>query len=394
MNPLVFVRLGFKIETRLSEIESNELGFSNLQQPDLTTANSNVIDTLKNKIDQYYNQVNNPTELQPYIKKGFEYQLANQDPSIRQIVIDLDSEHFNKNYLQFLLEKIDVPIPSREYIDKITQVFIAIARGFSIGRFIPQLESLYEIANANRNYFTKVSISKDPEIREELRLATILNKCGFDLEITIKSYEQDMGKIEELKKQFLQIQTPDRFKTINDRAETLTNKIKASENQTWDEESLHRIGYLLAIRGENPSLFQLLKENVNKIKFDPFYRYKGEFTRDEVANAKKILLYILEGYCYSYHIHYLEEELKKLNAPTDETIDTFIKLKWVGQKNQLYDVLRGLKNKGLIGNSYEDLAVILKQNVEIFQHTSLSTILKEIGKDKRPPKNKRVDLDI
>jgi hypothetical protein len=77
-----------------------------------------------------------------------------------------------------------------------------------------------------------------------------------------------------------------------------------------------------------------------------------------------------------------------------QPIETFIKLKWLGQKNQLYDVLRELKNKGLIGNSYEDLAVILKQHVDKFQHTSLSTIQKEMSKNKRPPKNKRVNLDI
>jgi hypothetical protein len=67
---------------------------------------------------------------------------------------------------------------------------------------------------------------------------------------------------------------------------------------------------------------------------------------------------------------------------------------WRGQKNQLYDVLRQLKDKDLLANSYEDLAVFIKQNVDIFKNTSLSTIQKELGKDKRPPKNKRLNIDL
>lgn len=225
-------------------------------------------------------------------------------------------------------------------------------------------------------------------------MADLLNRCGFTLEDTIKKYEADLKKIVELKREFQLIQTPDLKKTIKDRIETLTNKVKPSENPILFGESLHRIGYLLAIRGENPTLFQLLKENSKFIKYDPWYGYKGEFNGDEISNSKKLLFFILEGYAYSYHITFLEQELKRDDSPSDNVDDTLIKLKWLGQKNQLYDVLRELKNRGLIGNSYEDLAVILRQNVDVFQNTSLSTIQKEMGKDKRPPKNKRIDLNF
>ena len=56
---------------------------------------------------------------------------------------------------------------------------------------------------------------------------------------------------------------------------------------------------------------------------------------------------------------------------------TNIKLKWEGQKNQLYQVLRDLKEQELISNSYNQLADFLIQNVIPFQNNSKETIEKE-----------------
>lgn len=71
-----------------------------------------------------------------------------------------------------------------------------------------------------------------------------------------------------------------------------------------------------------------------------------------------------------------------------------VKIKWSGQKNQLFDVLRTLKEeKKLIDSSYADLAVFLKQNFEGFENTALNTIQTELQRGKRPPKSKRVNLD-
>lgn len=69
------------------------------------------------------------------------------------------------------------------------------------------------------------------------------------------------------------------------------------------------------------------------------------------------------------------------------------KLIWKGQKNQLYNVLRQLKNLDLIGNSYNNLADFLIENVSGFENTSKGTIEKEINKIKDLPKPKRINIE-
>lgn len=394
MNPLVFVRLGYKIDTKLSKIKESELGFSLLNEPNLADTNSNVLTALTTKINLYEKLIKDSSNLQPYIKKGYEYFLKNQDPTIKEMVMDFDSEGFNNNYLQSHLDEIDVPSPSQAQLKIVTEVFTAIAKGFAIGSIITQLSNLYDAAKKNSSYFSKI---KTPisinELNNELKIAELINNCGFALDLTLKDYEKKVMKIEQMKKDFLSIKTPDKRKTIADRLETITLKIKAPEIRIWDKESLHRIGYLIAIRGEDSTLFELLKQNKIYIEGSPWHISGDEFKGDEISNSKKILQYIMEGYAYSYHISFLESELQKTGVPESEIIDTLLKLKWQGQKNQLYDVIRALKSKGLIGNSYEELAVFIKQNIDLFQNTALSTIQKEIGKNKRPPKSKRINLD-
>lgn len=395
MNPLVFGRLGFKIDTKLSEIKESELGFSLLNKPNLDDIDSNVLTALSTKINSYQKLLKDPSNLQPYIKKGYEYYLKNENPAIKEMVTDFNSKGFNNNYLQSHLTEIDTPNPPKSQVKVVTEVFVAIAKGFAIGDLLTQLSNLHSAVKRNSSYFSKIKTPiRIDELQTELRIAELVNECGFPLEFTLKEYEKKLMKVEQLKKEFLSIRTPDKRKTINDRIETMTNKIKEPESKISNTQSLHRIGYLIAIRGENPTLFELLKQNNIYIEASQWYIAGNDFKHgDEVNNSKKILLYILEGYTYSYHIRFLEEELQKTEVPKNETIDILLKLKWQGQKNQLYDVIRILKNKGLIGNSYEELAVFIKQNIDSFQNTALSTIQKEIGKNKRPPKGKRVNLD-
>lgn len=69
------------------------------------------------------------------------------------------------------------------------------------------------------------------------------------------------------------------------------------------------------------------------------------------------------------------------------------KITWNGANNQLYDVIRQLKKKDLIANSYLEIASFICLNFEGFE-TNFSTVLKEIQKDERPTKNKRINLDL
>ncbi len=70
-----------------------------------------------------------------------------------------------------------------------------------------------------------------------------------------------------------------------------------------------------------------------------------------------------------------------------------IKLIWKGQKNQLYNVLRQLKNDyELIGNSYNSIADFLIENVTGFENTGKETIEKELKKTAPLPKAKRINI--
>lgn len=97
---------------------------------------------------------------------------------------------------------------------------------------------------------------------------------------------------------------------------------------------------------------------------------------------------------------YLKNKIKEIENTTTTKHTSNVKLKWKGSKTQFYDILRQLKSlenidgEKLITNSYEDLAFYLKMNVDVFSDTALSTITKEIGKNKRPPKNRRIDISI
>lgn len=94
------------------------------------------------------------------------------------------------------------------------------------------------------------------------------------------------------------------------------------------------------------------------------------------------------SYTEMYHQYKGSKKLEK-----HETDNTQKKLKWEGQKNQLYDVIRQLKKKELIANSYTEIATFICQNLEGFEKNFI-TVLKEIQKEERPAKNKRIDLDL
>jgi len=86
------------------------------------------------------------------------------------------------------------------------------------------------------------------------------------------------------------------------------------------------------------------------------------------------------------------EQIEKIKEP--ERVNKPLKLKWTGNKNQLYSVIRQLKNDfELITNSYNELAEFLISNVTGFENTSKETVEKELKKDKQPPKPRRVNIN-
>lgn len=102
---------------------------------------------------------------------------------------------------------------------------------------------------------------------------------------------------------------------------------------------------------------------------------------------------------YIYNQSY--ENFIKMIQNSVENITTnneILQLKWKGQKNQLYSLIRQIKlEHQMLDETYEDLAIFLKQSFSFFNETKLSTILKELNKDHTLPENlakkKRMQVD-
>ena len=78
-----------------------------------------------------------------------------------------------------------------------------------------------------------------------------------------------------------------------------------------------------------------------------------------------------------------------------------VKLQWNGAADTLYDVFRQLKNhhlpdgSALVEDSYDKIAVFIKQSFTGFDGVEVSTIRGQLTKNKRPKKSfNRVDLDF
>jgi hypothetical protein len=77
-----------------------------------------------------------------------------------------------------------------------------------------------------------------------------------------------------------------------------------------------------------------------------------------------------------------------------KNIDLKIKLKWRGDKTQMYHVIRQLKSNNVLVSSYEDIGLFLIQNIDKFDGSELSTVINELQKKKydKIPHSKRIDL--
>lgn len=102
---------------------------------------------------------------------------------------------------------------------------------------------------------------------------------------------------------------------------------------------------------------------------------------------------------FMYNLSY-ENFIKLIQNPIDDTTvnKEIFQLKWKGQRNQLYSVIRQLKLEyQMFDETYEELAKFLKQSFSFFNDTKLSTILKELSKDHTLPenlaKNKRMPVN-
>ncbi len=91
------------------------------------------------------------------------------------------------------------------------------------------------------------------------------------------------------------------------------------------------------------------------------------------------------------------EPIHEITSPQNR-----ITIQWNGQKNVLADIfrqLKGINNKEgkdgepLISNSYEEIAVFLKENFSCYIDTELSTILTTLKKGDRPNTTRRIIIE-
>ena len=59
-----------------------------------------------------------------------------------------------------------------------------------------------------------------------------------------------------------------------------------------------------------------------------------------------------------------------------------MKLKWKGNKTQMYHVIRQLKSNDVLISSYEDIGLFLIQSIDKFEGSDLGTVINELQKKK------------
>jgi hypothetical protein len=163
----------------------------------------------------------------------------------------------------------------------------------------------------------------------------------------------------------------------------LESRIKEIEHDNNKIEIFRKIKW----HGKDYQFYDIVKQLKNKSN------KKGEpLLPDSYKQIANFLFHIVEP----FNEKSIDEIVEKLSGKKENINNEIIpiKLNWLGNNNQLYDIFRQLKIKELISNSYTELADILNRYVLQLEKTSLSTIGKQIGKDKRPSKKNRIDLHI
>jgi hypothetical protein len=163
----------------------------------------------------------------------------------------------------------------------------------------------------------------------------------------------------------------------------LESRIKEIEYDNNKIEIFRKIRW----HGKDYQFYDIVKQLKNKSNKN------GEpLLPDSYKQIANFLFHIVEP----FNEKSIDEIVEKLSSKKENINNEIIpiKLNWLGNNNQLYDIFRQLKLKELISNSYTELADILNRYVPQLEKTSLSTIGKQIGKDKRPSKKNRIDLHI
>ncbi|HEV7329983.1 MAG TPA: hypothetical protein VGN63_02990 [Flavisolibacter sp.] len=400
MNDLL-AKLGFKESTRISDIQFREK-IELRSEHKLTGQSFYTVYTGIRMIQYAIEKLQQEDYEQPDVEnlylKGHHYAAKNINPTIQTVWEEIVANPLNKAFINKVRKQFKRAVINQQrcptLIADIVSMFKKVAYGGLLAEQTKQVEKAVRVVASEKAYFQEkyAQVVVGEEFSKEVEQFDILLALNYKLTDTISEIEQRENLIHKMAMEFKAINSPDLRRTIKDRIDAIKAKLKPPEHSIFPK-NFYAVGDLMAIRGENPKIIDLIKEYNGEIFFRSSWDSAG-FTNNPIKNAALVVGMILEGYALSYHLIFLQKQLESSQSQAPTHVQLLpIKLKWKGQKNQLYDVLRILKGKGMLLNSYEDLAAFLKQHVDIFAETNLSTILKEIGKDKRPPKGRRIEID-
>lgn len=108
---------------------------------------------------------------------------------------------------------------------------------------------------------------------------------------------------------------------------------------------------------------------------------------------------VVQQLIYTGYIANTQEELKQLIQYNIEGANQIIiepraSIIWKGQKNQLYHVLRQLKDAEFIISTYDELVDFMHDAITIFQNSNKETTRAAFKRNDQPPKPRRIKLDL
>ncbi|OQP43626.1 hypothetical protein A4H97_33805 [Niastella yeongjuensis] len=406
MNARFLKDLGYNTAIQLTEIQRKHNVVTSVEgffsQQTMSSPLEEIEMTLKRAKNLIFSK--DIYEEEPFYRIGYNY--ADTDPSIGTVFENFFLPEMKEvgfiNIRKYIHEYQKGNLEKKTLLNELNTIFTKVAQGKGIYACLPSFEKMNSILESHKILFATLKNAPFYAVEREINIIEIIYSLGHSPNTTILTLEQKDKVIQKLKFEFEKLKTPDKRETVKDRISQIEKRLsKHNESNDKEDLNLYLQGYLIATRGENPDLFNILKRNSSFVFLSSwnlhFANEGGLFSANHVENTRTVLEMILKGYAYASHLKFLQEfitenESKKIveNSEINELEGIQIKLKWLGQKNQYYDWIRHLKNEGLIGNSYEELGLFTKLFVDCFQNNALATIQKELGKNKMPTKNKRI----
>ena len=393
--------VGYKVETKLSAIKRTvptaewDSQAAKRALPPIAALEASLNELKEPLQRKEVDDLPNPFQL------GFRYAEKGLDPTIAEIWNSVAADPEKKGIGRWRNSWAEGAMNKElraQVTAEITAYIENIVVGFKIFSAIPHLESKLAIIQRSKEFFTnKEKQTKDFD--RLIGLVDLLLSSGFKLTDTVVQLVEKRKIVEEMNKVLDHMATPDMRRTIEDRIGTIKAKIGGDQHSSVSLISSYEIGYWMAIRGEDKTIFDLVDRYVQFENGRPEVHTGAYFLLGTREKWPDFVNTVLEGYAASYHLAFLEKKLSTLSqqagasdaAAKEKPVGS--KLKWKGQKNQLYEVLRILKEKDLLTGSYEDLALFIKTHVEGFADTALSTIVKQLARPQNLPKDRRINLD-